>query len=456
MATHDLKDSNGDPHPIVQSSKRPRLHSLLHANFPPQAPEHNDRLQRLYPHSRDQDCHLDDKLHKYKVLGEQYNLSVSGWWKMFFEDFEPKQMSESIVQRHHETPGFRDCSTSGPLPESVLISSIYNFAQHIRVLEKRGDDELLEALKLVALAAQDDYARHNTCFPFALERVLELGRNFVLDPQKPQGASCYYLMLLYTANSSPETQSAQIAQTWHLHGGLESLKGTYMHKKIELFINAMAKPMERDQTKFIAVEDLLQEEPPALEYTAEAVMQQVAWSTAPDLWDHPLAQRFFEGEMCGESVEFKKFRKWIATKRRWTPFRLEWSLYNEDLKVAGQVDSLWMDLDNEGSLVMADWKRARGFLTDDVATLEKQAFGKKGKACCSHLHDVAWSHYFVQQTLYAYLLKQKYDMDVRRLMLVQCHPHVCDSDFNEAPLTANFELAEALATFLVDSRTAIS
>ncbi len=62
----------------------------------------------------------------------------------------------------------------------------------------------------------------------------------------------------------------------------------------------------------------------------------------------------------------------------------------------------------------------------------------------------------MQQTLYAYLLKQKYDMDVRRLMLVQCHPHVCGSDFNEAPLTADFELAEALATFLVNRRTAIS
>merc|ERR1719174_397061 len=115
-----------------------------------------------------------------------------------------------------------------------------------------------------------------------------------------------------------------------------------------------------------------------------------------------------------------------------------------------------MDLDNGGSLVMADWKRAREFLTDDVTILEQQAFGKMGTACCSHLYDVAWSHYFVQQTLYAYLLKQKYGMEVRRLMLVQCHPHVCGSDFNEAPLTADFELADALAKFLVSHRSVSS
>merc|ERR1712194_629566 len=135
-------------------------------------------------------------------------------------------------------------------------------------------------------------------------------------------------------------------------------------------------------------------------------------------------------------------------KQHWTPLRLEWSLYNEDLKVAGQIDSLWMDLENGRTLVMADWKRARELLTDDVGMLEQQSFGKRGTACCSHLYDTAWSHYFVQQTLYSYLLASKYGLVVKRLMLVQCHPRVCGSSFNEAPLVADFELARSLAAFL--------
>jgi len=254
--------------------------------------------------------------------------------------------------------------------------------------------------------------------------------------------------MLYTATLGPQVQALQIAKTWDLHGRLESLKGTYLHKKIELFINAMARVMERDGTKFVAVEDLLRQQPPALEYSAEAVMKHIAWAQEPEIWDHPLAQRFFEKELCGESLEFSKFRSWLATKPRWTPFRLEWSLYNEDLQVAGQIDSLWLDLDSGGALVMADWKRARQLLTNDCAKLERQSFGKMGNFCCSHLYDTAWSHYFVQQTLYAYMLASKYGLVVQKMMLVQCHPHVCGMDFNEAPLTPDPELAQSLAAFL--------
>ena len=80
------------------------------------------------------------------------------------------------------------------------------------------------------------------------------------------------------------------------------------------------------------VEELLREEPPQEEYSAVAVMTHIAWAQDPGLWDHPLAQEFLQQEMCGESEEFLKFRAWLSTKPRWTPLRLEWSIYNEDLK----------------------------------------------------------------------------------------------------------------------------
>ena len=95
---------------------------------------------------------------------------------------------------------------------------------------------------------------------------------------------------------------------------------------------------------------------------------------------------------------------------------------------------------------------ARQLLTDDVAELERQSFGKRGTSFCYQLYDVAWSHYFVQQTLYAYLLASKYGVTVHKMMLVQCHPHVCGLDFNEAPLVYDFELAESLARSLSSER----
>ena len=73
------------------------------------------------------------------------------------------------------------------------------------------------------------------------------------------------------------------------------------------------------------------------------------------------------------------------------------------LRVAGQIDSLWFDLENINALVMADWKRVRELLTNDDAELKQQSFGKTEDPLCSHLYDVAWSRYFVQasQTLEA-------------------------------------------------------
>ena len=431
----------------LPTCKRLRLH-LLHDSFPQVPPPHVDRLQRLNPHARDNDCYMDDKLHQYFICGEPYSLSVSGWWKLFFEEFDPERVSKNIVQRHFDTPGFRSTMADVSVSEDILASSVYNFAQHVRVLERRGNEEFLKALREVAMLARDEYARHCGHVPFSVDHVVELGRNFLIYPRKPEGPSCYYLMFLYTVERGPEQQAVLLAQTWHLHGRLESLKGTYLHKKIELFINALVMPMERKCVSHMAVEDLLREPLSTHEYAAEAVMQQIAWAQDPELWNHPLAQEFLEREMCGESVEFGKFRAWLSTKPRWSPFRLEWSLYNEDLKVAGQLDSLWIDLDNGGTFVMADWKRARELLTNDVVVLERQAFGRMGFSCCSHLYDTAWSHYFVQQTLYAYMLASKYGLAVRKMMLVQCHPDVCGSSFNEAPLTPDFSLADSLAAFL--------
>ena len=268
--------------------KRTRLPSLLHASFPQCAPHHVDRLQSLYPHPRDRDCHLDDKLHQYQVLGQPYSLSVSGWWKKYFEDFAPTRTSTSIVQRYIGNPGFR-VDPGGRVTESVLVSSVYNFAQHIRVLERRGDNDFLDALRSVAIVAEDDYARRQCRCPCSTERIVEFGRKFLMWPRKPEGPSCYYLMLLYTADCGPEKQALHMTRTWEIHGKLESLKGTYMHKKIELFINAMVAPMERDGSLQVAVEDLLREQPPSHEYAAEAVLRQIAWAQDPELWNHPLA-----------------------------------------------------------------------------------------------------------------------------------------------------------------------
>ena len=201
--------------------KKARIYSrgrFLHALFPQQPPNHVDRLAKLYPHQRDPDIYMDEKLHKYFVSGQEYPLSVSGWWNKFFSDFEPTGVSEAIVRRQLDTPGFRTCS--GEVTAATLASSVYNFAQRIRILERHDDEEYLDALWSVASTAVATYASRGVCCPFSVECIVEQGRPFLTDPQKPDGPSCYYLVLLYTAARRPDQQAADIARTWDLNGGL--------------------------------------------------------------------------------------------------------------------------------------------------------------------------------------------------------------------------------------------
>ena len=91
---------------------------------------------------------------------------------------------------------------------------------------------VLNCLYEVAIVAQTDYAHRGAQLPFSIERILEVGKQLLVDMRKPTSRSCYYLMLLYTASKSAEVQAAQIVRTWEMHGKIESLKGTYLHKKI--------------------------------------------------------------------------------------------------------------------------------------------------------------------------------------------------------------------------------
>jgi hypothetical protein len=181
-------------------------------------------------------------------------------------------------------------------------------------------------------------------------------------------------------------------------------------------------------------------------------MQQIAWAVQPEVWNHPMVQSFLEREMHTLNPEFGKFLLWLASKPRWMPFRTEWSLYNEDLKVAGQPDSIWQNLDDNNAFIIVDWKRTHKPLTKDKAILKDQSFEKIGIPPCSHLYDAASCHYYVQQTLYAYLLEMKYDIFISKIILLQCHPIVGGATYNEVRMKADHNLAKSMAQTLLRSK----
>ena len=58
------------------------------------------------------------------------------------------------------------------------------------------------------------------------------------------------------------------------------------------------------------------------------------------------------------TTEFKLFRKFLSTMRNLTAYRTEWVIWGNEERLAGSVD--FIAVDNQGHLVLVDWKRSRG------------------------------------------------------------------------------------------------
>ena len=162
--------------------------------------------------------------------------------------------------------------------------------------------------------------------------------------------------------------------------------------------------------------------------------------------------------LSGMSTEILRFEAWTRKHPDLTPYRTEWSIFDPQMLVAGQVDALWflIDANRSDAIVMSDWKRSKQILTGDVEIQRKQAYGEKRgvakrEGCevpgpCSDMYDCTYNHYLIQQNLYAHILRHYYDHPLSALWLVQCHPEVGtgDDDYKEVELANLPDLAQTV------------
>ena len=113
------------------------------------------------------------------------------------------------------------------------------------------------------------------------------------------------------------------------------------------------------------------------------------------------------------SIEYGYFNKFLENFRDLKPYRTEWMIYHEDLKLAGSIDMVFEGED--GNLLIYDWKRCR--------EIRKSGFDKYAKKeCIEHLPDSNYWHYCLQLNTYKAILEEKYDKKVTELYLVCMHP----------------------------------
>ena len=127
---------------------------------------------------------------------------------------------------------------------------------------------------------------------------------------------------------------------------------------------------------------------------------------------------YYKSNLCDfldkQSIEWKYFIRFIDENPNLKPYRTEWLIYNEDIKIAGSIDMIFENED--GTLSIYDWKRVKNITR--INNYNKFAITQ---AIC-HLPDSNFWHYTLQLNTYKYIIEQKYNKIVRELFLVRLHP----------------------------------
>jgi ATP-dependent exoDNAse (exonuclease V) beta subunit len=172
----------------------------------------------------------------------------------------------------------------------------------------------------------------------------------------------------------------EIKKEWSNNGSLVSGLGTTLHFNIECFMN----------------EEIEYEDGTICHYTHEELLQVY----------EPIQ------ESC---IEWEYFLQFVKDFPHLKPYRTEWMIYDEDLKLAGSIDMVYEN--DDGSLCIYDWKRSK-----EISKYNN--FKEYAKTeCIKHLPNTNFWHYSLQLNTYKKMIERKYGKKVTDLYLVRLHPN---------------------------------
>ena len=165
------------------------------------------------------------------------------------------------------------------------------------------------------------------------------------------------------AKKYPGMSRDEVKQSWKDKGSLAAKTGTRLHKFIEMYFNG--------------IEDL---------EDSDAI-----------------------------AVEIGMFKNWfLDLDEHYSPYRTEWIIFDEELKIAGTIDMLFrVDAHDARKVAIFDWKCSKEIKF-------KNKYGK-GLLPIGHVEDCNYNHYSLQLSLYKYLLEKNYGLVVEEMNLVVIH-----------------------------------
>jgi hypothetical protein len=105
---------------------------------------------------------------------------------------------------------------------------------------------------------------------------------------------------------------------------------------------------------------------------------------------------------------------WNRFKDEIEPYRTEWEVFVEEIKLAGSIDGIFRSK-KDGSILIYDWKRSK--------EIKMENGYQSGLGPLAHLPDCNYWHYSLQLNIYRYILENYYGCNVSDMYLVILHPN---------------------------------
>lgn len=182
----------------------------------------------------------------------------------------------------------------------------------------------------------------------------------------------------------------EIKALWNSNGSAAANSGTNLHEQIETFMN---------DKRF------------TFEYTQKELLEEY------------LITRKYDNVERG--IEWDFFLKFVEDNPHLKPYRTEWMIYDEHVKIAGSIDMVYENPDF--TLEIYDWKRCKEITK--VNGWNETATNK----LINHLPSTNFWQYALQLNTYKQILEAKYGKIVTKLCLVRIHPDSNSYELIEVP-----------------------
>ncbi len=117
--------------------------------------------------------------------------------------------------------------------------------------------------------------------------------------------------------------------------------------------------------------------------------------------------------VTNDSIEYRYFQNFVRDFPELKPYRTEWTIFDESLKLSGSIDMVFENPD--GTLQIYDWKRCKEIKYENYGQMAH-------RNCIRHLPDTNFWHYALQLNTYKKMLEMNYGKKITGLYLVCMHP----------------------------------